>query len=598
MANTILDDIESAISNLASKYKTLTEKSDISYEDMKKYEGELENLISRYNQINGIKSFTTSAQIEENLAQMLIAYEELVDKVASVDTSGGGSTVLTFEDLTQEQKDSLKGEKGDPGSGDGSLTVEQIEKINSIDDKVSLTKGKNLFNINDADVVIDNFVSYDTGDLLYHTSYNSTHFIDVEENASYTLSYKHMIAWYDKDKVFISGSNSTDSENTVVAPIGAKFLRCTTSKTAFDFFQVELGSVLTVFEPFRVPYLKLSNKINPLETTMFEKSRNLFDKSLCVDGYFVSWIDGSLGKNVQYSSSAYIEIEENKDYFMSNNGNIKYLAWFDENLSFISGNQSDSFPLLSPIGSKYVRVTVSTDKKDTSQFEQNTEASAFIEPYKLVDMFIDNSNFNKWNNKKWATLGDSLTAQLKFQPKIYTDLGLVLINNGVGGAKLSSTDTGNFLSRVSELPDDADIISVMGGTNDWAQGVLLGDDDSVDIDTFYGALNVLIEALINKYPTKRIFFMTTPYGEFYDFAARGWSSADLNNSGLSTKDYAQAVKNRCVFYKIPCVDVHNEAGWNSLNISNYMTDDGAYIHVNDLGGERVADLVIDLIKKL
>ena len=92
--------------------------------------------------------------------------------------------------------------------------------------------------------------------------------------------------------------------------------------------------------------------------------------------------------------------------------------------------------------------------------------------------------------------------------------------------------------------------------------------------------------------------MSTPYGEMLDYATRGWVNKTTNNQGLTTFDYANAVKQICIKYKIPCVDIQNEAGWNTFNITNYITNDGNLLHPNTLGASRISNIVSDAFRRL
>lgn len=97
----------------------------------------------------------------------------------------------------------------------------------------------NLFDINDPDVAIHFFVNYADGTLQSNSIYNTTGYIPVVEGTEYKLSYKNQIAWYDFSKVYISGSNSTDTSIFQTPPIGAYYLRCTVLTTIeWDIFSV------------------------------------------------------------------------------------------------------------------------------------------------------------------------------------------------------------------------------------------------------------------------------------------------------------------------------------------------------------------------
>ena len=62
--------------------------------------------------------------------------------------------------------------------------------------------------------------------------------------------------------------------------------------------------------------------------------------------------------------------------------------------------------------------------------------------------------------------------------------------------------------RYADMADGADYVVVLGGANDKRLSVPIGDDNSEDINTFCGAMNVLILGLTAKYPKARILFMT------------------------------------------------------------------------------------------
>lgn len=110
--------------------------------------------------------------------------------------------------------------------------------------------GKNKFNIADADVVLGKYVIYSTGVLSVNASYNTTGYIPVVAGTTYYLSFKHQIAWFDANKIYISGSNSTDGNNAQTAPVGAVYLRCTVAATTWTTFQVEVGTIATPFESY------------------------------------------------------------------------------------------------------------------------------------------------------------------------------------------------------------------------------------------------------------------------------------------------------------------------------------------------------------
>lgn len=152
-----------------------------------------------------------------------------------------------------------------------------------------------------------------------------------------------------------------------------------------------------------------------------------------------------------------------------------------------------------------------------------------------------------WQGKAWASLGDSITAGSTWQPSVKNALSLTWTNFGVGGARISGTPSEvNAMcqdARINAIPTDVDLITLMGGTNDWAQSIPLGTITSTDPTTFYGALNTFAQKAFTRWPTKRITLATTPYGEIPAWESRsGWTSPAHNALGLTANDYAEAVK--------------------------------------------------------
>jgi hypothetical protein len=72
----------------------------------------------------------------------------------------------------------------------------------------------------------------------------------------------------------------------------------------------------------------------------------------------------------------------------------------------------------------------------------------------------------------------------------------------------------------------------------------------------------------------------------------------INNLGLMSIDYGEIVGEVVKWYGIPFINVGKEAGWNDYNLTNYLNNDGAYLHPNDLGGRRIAEVAIGKIKNI
>jgi len=70
-------------------------------------------------------------------------------------------------------------------------------------------------------------------------------------------------------------------------------------------------------------------------------------------------------------------------------------------------------------------------------------------------------------------------------------------------------DVNSFCERFDQMDDDADVVIVFGGTNDYGHGdARLGGFSDRTPDTFYGACHYLFRGLIKKYLGKTIVIMT------------------------------------------------------------------------------------------
>jgi len=130
----------------------------------------------------------------------------------------------------------------------------------------------------------------------------------------------------------------------------------------------------------------------------------------------------------------------------------------------------------------------------------------------------------KTNGKKICFLGDSITegCGASAPEKNFVSLfaaahpKTAVHNCGVGGTRIAPQKTPfspacahPFYSRVSAMPERADLVCVFGGTNDYGVGdAPLGKIGDRTEHTFYGALYALSVSLLHKYPSGRIVFFT------------------------------------------------------------------------------------------
>ena len=160
--------------------------------------------------------------------------------------------------------------------------------------------------------------------------------------------------------------------------------------------------------------------------------------------------------------------------------------------------------------------------------------------------------------KTLVALGDSLIygSKLGNEATWVNKLGkkhaMTVYNYGVNGCPVALSDTEDRVPmcvRYADMNDTADYVVVLGGANDKRLSIPIGENDSTDIRTFKGALNVLIEGLTQKYPRAKILFMTN---------YRRWDH--LNQIGLNDIAYVTAMEEICHIHSIPCFNNYYNAG--------------------------------------
>ncbi|NGM81188.1 hypothetical protein G5B47_02045 [Paenibacillus sp. 7124] len=105
--------------------------------------------------------------------------------------------------------------------------------------------GKNLFNKLMA--TTGKYVDYTNGVLATNAAFAASDYIPVLPNTTYTKRSGSQFAYYDANKVYISGqANGT----TFATPSNCAYIRISLGLVNLDTEQVELGSVQTAFEPY------------------------------------------------------------------------------------------------------------------------------------------------------------------------------------------------------------------------------------------------------------------------------------------------------------------------------------------------------------
>ena len=132
---------------------------------------------------------------------------------------------------------------------------------------------------------------------------------------------------------------------------------------------------------------------------------------------------------------------------------------------------------------------------------------------------------------KIACLGDSVTQAVNLDtlenyqelawPNVLKEaLGAgKVVNLGIGGSSIGRYWADAFVDRYTEIPEDTDLILVMGGTNDGfcASFVEFGNPVDRAPRTFWGDLDELMDGLKEDYPEAEVIFLTPLPNSLQDY---------------------------------------------------------------------------------
>lgn len=132
---------------------------------------------------------------------------------------------------------------------------------------------------------------------------------------------------------------------------------------------------------------------------------------------------------------------------------------------------------------------------------------------------------------KIACLGDSITQAVNLDtlenyqelawPNVLKEaLGVgKVVNLGIGGSSIGRYWADAFVDRYTEIPEDTDLILVMGGTNDGfcASFVEFGNPVDRAPRTFWGDLDELMDGLKEDYPEAEVIFLTPLPNSLQDY---------------------------------------------------------------------------------
>lgn len=216
----------------------------------------------------------------------------------------------------------------------------------------------------------------------------------------------------------------------------------------------------------------------------------------------------------------------------------------------------------------------------------------------------------RWTGKKITCLGDSITwgdidgagnggFDYSWTSHMTELCGFKTVENlGIKGTRITSTNSGgSFVERCVPIKD-ADVIVIFGGINDFNNNMVLGTFLSTDVNTFYGALNIMYFKTITNNPNAKMLAIT-PMKESKFFGTYG-SDFELakNDEGHTQLDYVEAIRKTADYFSIPVLDLYEQAPFTPYvqpQRAIYMPDG---LHPSEKGYKELAYVISEKVNRL
>lgn len=266
----------------------------------------------------------------------------------------------------------------------GTIWTKTETKLPEADpDKILFQKSISVNIFNRENLIPNKYISYTDGKINDLDGYNATDFILIDPNEVYTASVDYQIAFYDENKIFISG---IATPTTFTTPINAKYYRTAVNNPDKGVFTLTKDTKISVLPEYNKGYSDAAvyasnvvgidlNGVNKLIS-----NKDLFDKNNVNIDTYVSYTNGKilrLTENNVYSSKP-IKVNSGKIYEFGDLDNQQY-AWYDSNGIFIKGYAPSikSKFITSPWNAEYIVFTGNSNKLNKQSLIERKNVSLY-----------------------------------------------------------------------------------------------------------------------------------------------------------------------------------------------------------------------------
>lgn len=277
--------------------------------------------------------------------------------------------------------------------------------------------------------------------------------------------------------------------------------------------------------------------------------------------------------------------------------------------SSASGNSVSDSDIIAHMGRNTAKLEDPFDRKHYTLSQRQAVRSSHKETLlanELDKQTISGNNID-FSDIKITCLGDSITQAVNldnldnYQELAYPHIlqetldARKVYNLGIGGSSIGRYWADAFVDRYQKIPEDSDIILVMGGTNDefCASLVEFGNPAERKRRTFWGDLDELMDGLKTDYPNAEVIFMTPLPNSLQDYLK-------IQHPYLIPQDkFADVIKELADEHGMEVIDLYNSNildGHDKDNVLHFMPDG---VHPNADGYEILGEHVAaDLIRIL
>lgn len=555
-------------------------------------------------------------------------YEEMVKKV-----SNSGHSPNKYLG-TDDEGNVVEKDAPETGGGDidlsGYATKEEVEELEQEIDDLNVDLGNDssyLFqSVKQQNRAILN-IEFEQGGIdasngiivEYEKGVRTKDFIDLSFYDEFIFNnlrqyaYEGNVVYYNDDKSYNSYTPIGKFQRDTVVNKNARYIKIVITEVYADTYPISDWSKYFYFEG--VVNKKTDEKIDSFISNVY--------KSLAVDN--VVTLSNSIDKAFRIETAVLENTStvQEKSYIFDvkpyerYNISLKSFLKSRRALVVLTDNNEKPYKIFTrgEDSSKNYEASVEIPSYITKMYVMSTDGNLpVVQKQELKRLTSEDKN--TWNGKKAVFLGDSITAGSWYNPTLKTWenmtenwtywvsklCGMTYKNYGIGDTHVSSAyNSGDgskaeqaFTNRYSNMDDDADVVFVMGGTNDWlpdhTDTAPFGNiSDSTDI-SFCGAIRVLCEGLIKKYNGKQIFFLT-PICNANQLSANP-------TTGKTLKEYCDAITEICGMYSIEVINTHVNAPLHFMiaeNANKYCSQQDGSTHPNDLGQKLLGEYIARVI---